>query len=71
MLKVITLLDCNTCGLAIEQAPVVNLLDVRDWQSAGYTMMAELKDTAEAQGWLFRDNQMVCGCCQPEGDEQG
>lgn len=68
MLKVIMLLDCNVCGLGMEQAQVVSLHDARDWQSAGYTMMAEIDHMAEEQGWLFHNNQMICGCCRPEED---
>lgn len=66
MLKVILLLDCNKCGLAMETALVSSLHYAEDWQSAGYTLMDELDRLAVSENWDYRFGRMVCGCCRPD-----
>lgn len=70
MLKVLILLDCNHCGLAIEQAQVCNLQDERDWQSSAWTLFENLHELAEELGWVFSKNQMVCGMCRQDQEER-
>ena len=70
MLKVVLLLDCNECGLSMEQALVCSLHDARDWQSAGYTLMAELQTLATAEGWDYYNNRMCCGVCHAEQQKE-
>jgi hypothetical protein len=66
MLKVILLLDCNECGLAMESALVSSLSDARDWQSAGYSLMDQLNRLAADERWDFNKSRMVCGVCRPD-----
>jgi len=69
MLRVLLLLDCNQCGFTMGYAPVDSLLDARDWQSAGYTLMDELKELATSTGWDFHNNRMCCGACRSDQQE--
>jgi hypothetical protein len=66
MLKVILLLDCNECGVAMETALVSSLFDARDWQSAGYALKDQLDRLAEEERWDFHNSRMVCGVCRPD-----
>jgi len=70
MLKVILLLDCNECGLAAETALVSSLSDARDWQSAGYSLMDQLKRMATDEDWYFHNNRMICGLCRADELEE-
>lgn len=70
MLKVILLLDCNECGLAMETAPVSSLHYAEDWQAAGYALMDELDRLAADERWNYRKGRMICGVCRDEQEEK-
>jgi hypothetical protein len=70
MLKVLILLDCNHCGLAIEQAQLCNLLDERDWQSSAWTLIENLHEVANELGWMFSKDQIKCAMCRGIEDEE-
>jgi hypothetical protein len=70
MLKVLILLDCNHCGLAIEQAQLCNLLDERDWQSSAWALIENLHEAATELGWVFSKDQMECALCRGIEDEE-
>lgn len=70
MLKVLILLDCNHCGLAIEQAQLCNLLDERDWQSSAWTLIENLHEAATELGWVFAKDQIKCALCRGIEDEE-
>ena len=59
MLKVLLVLDCDTCHLPLEQLSVSTKKDPMEWAVAAW----ELESCAEQSGWDCYRRKHTCSSC--------